>query len=226
MHQIFQSTFVCYSRIGRCNVQLLRSASTWSIGFKERHLEKDIQNAYIHCITNAKHFIYIENQYFISHYDTSDCPVKNKIVDAIYDRIVKAHREEEAKRSDKKFKVYIVLPLYPGFFAYIILANEGDFEKARESAILRTIVQYERLTIGYDNGSLFGRLIASKINPDDYISVFGLRTHACVNNKPITEMVYVHSKCFVIDDKYALIGSANINDRSMLGDRDSELAVL
>jgi phospholipase D1/2 len=30
----------------------------------------------------------------------------------------------------------------------------------------------------------------------------------------------------IVDDKYVLIGSANINDRSMLGSRDSEIAVI
>ena len=30
----------------------------------------------------------------------------------------------------------------------------------------------------------------------------------------------------IVDDKVALIGSANINDRSMIGERDSELAVV
>ena len=36
----------------------------------------------------------------------------------------------------------------------------------------------------------------------------------------------MHSKIIIIDDKIAVIGSANINDRSMMGDRDSELAVV
>lgn len=35
--------------------------------------------------------------------------------------------------------------------------------------------------------------------------------------------VYVHSKIMIVDDRYALIGSANINDRSLLGSRDSEV---
>lgn len=35
--------------------------------------------------------------------------------------------------------------------------------------------------------------------------------------------VYVHSKIMIIDDCVALIGSANINDRSLLGSRDSEV---
>lgn len=29
----------------------------------------------------------------------------------------------------------------------------------------------------------------------------------------------------IVDDNYAIMGSANINDRSMLGTRDSEIAV-
>ena len=29
----------------------------------------------------------------------------------------------------------------------------------------------------------------------------------------------------IIDDKSVIIGSANLNDRSMMGDRDSEIAV-
>lgn len=30
----------------------------------------------------------------------------------------------------------------------------------------------------------------------------------------------------IVDDKYMIIGSANINDRSLLGSRDSELAMV
>lgn len=30
----------------------------------------------------------------------------------------------------------------------------------------------------------------------------------------------------IVDDKFALIGSANINDRSLNGNRDTELAVV
>ena len=30
----------------------------------------------------------------------------------------------------------------------------------------------------------------------------------------------------IIDDEIALVGSANINDRSLLGSRDSEIAVI
>ena len=33
-------------------------------------------------------------------------------------------------------------------------------------------------------------------------------------------------KLMLVDDLWAIVGSANINDRSMLGYRDSELAVI
>lgn len=38
-------------------------------------------------------------------------------------------------------------------------------------------------------------------------------------------MIYVHSKGMIVDDEYVIIGSANINQRSMEGTRDSEIAM-
>ena len=43
--------------------------------------------------------------------------------------------------------------------------------------------------------------------------------------KPVYTQVYTHSKLMIVDDWCLIVGSANINDRSMLGDRDSEMAV-
>ena len=37
-------------------------------------------------------------------------------------------------------------------------------------------------------------------------------------------MIYVHSKLLIADDEVAIVGSANINMRSMLGTRDTEIA--
>ena len=39
-------------------------------------------------------------------------------------------------------------------------------------------------------------------------------------------MIYIHSKLLIVDDTTVVIGSANVNDRSMNGDRDAELAVV
>lgn len=56
--------------------------------------------------------------------------------------------------------------------------------------------------------------------------MYGLRNHCKLQGKPVTEIVYVHSKLMIVDDRFAILGSANINDRSMNGGRDSELAVM
>lgn len=63
-------------------------------------------------------------------------------------------------------------------------------------------------------------------DPKKYISFYGLRNHSILNGEPITELVYVHSKLMIIDDKTVICGSANINDRSLIGKRDSEIASL
>lgn len=39
----------------------------------------------------------------------------------------------------------------------------------------------------------------------------------------LTELVYIHCKLLIVDDRYVIIGSANINDRSQIGNRDSEV---
>jgi phospholipase D1/2 len=41
-----------------------------------------------------------------------------------------------------------------------------------------------------------------------------------------TEQIYIHSKLMIIDDRITVVGSANINDRSMLGKHDSEIALV
>lgn len=61
---------------------------------------------------------------------------------------------------------------------------------------------------------------------EDYIQFFSLRTHSIINNTPHTELIYIHSKMMIVDDESVIIGSANINDRSMLGLRDTEIAVV
>ncbi|QHO48804.1 hypothetical protein HN51_000817 [Arachis hypogaea] len=38
-------------------------------------------------------------------------------------------------------------------------------------------------------------------------------------------MIYVHSKMMIVDDEYIIIGSANINQRSMDGGRDTKIAM-
>ncbi len=89
---------------------------------------------------------------------------------------------------------------------------------AGNSGVLRQLLHYERRTICHGPGSLLGRIAKVGIDPADYLTILGLRQHGKIGNLPVTELVYVHSKIIIVDDQYALIGSANINDRSMLGE--------
>jgi phospholipase D1/2 len=42
----------------------------------------------------------------------------------------------------------------------------------------------------------------------------------------ITELLYIHSKVMIVDDRRVIMGSANLNDRSQKGDGDSEIALV
>lgn len=89
--------------------QVLRSVSSWSCGFLESEtIESSIHEAYVDTINRAQHYIYIENQFFITCSTNSPC-VRNQIGDALFNRITRAHREKIV------FRVYVVMPLLPGF---------------------------------------------------------------------------------------------------------------
>lgn len=42
----------------------------------------------------------------------------------------------------------------------------------------------------------------------------------------VSEELYIHSKLLIADDQIVICGSANMNDRSQLGDHDSEIAMI
>ncbi|XP_033885288.3 phospholipase D1-like isoform X1 [Acipenser ruthenus] len=192
----------------KTKVQVLRSAADWSAGIK--YHEESIHDAYIHVIENSKHYIYIENQFFISC--TDNRYVFNRIGDTIAARILKAYRE------NKKYRVYVVTPLLPGF--------EGDISTGGGSA-LQAVMHFNYRTMSKGDNSIISQLKVEMGNQwINYISFCGLRTHAELAGKLVTELIYVHSKMLIADDNTVIIGSANINDRSMLGKRDSEMAVI
>ena len=86
----------------------MRSASEWSIGLEEGILERSIQNAYLDMIENSQHYIFIENQFFISATGDKQSFVSNQIANALVDRIKRAINKKE------KFKVIVFMPLLPG----------------------------------------------------------------------------------------------------------------
>lgn len=129
----------------------------------------------------------------------------------LYLRIRRAYEEKQ------KFKVIILIPLLPGFAGEI--PNQST---------LQVILKYTYNTISRNSGlSLIEKLMDIMGDQyNDYIRFFSLRQHGMVNGTASTELIYIHSKLMIIDDVYVIMGSANINDRSMIGDRDSEFCVL
>ena len=137
--------------------------------------------------------------------------IQNTIAYEIRQRIIKAYEE------GKKFRVMIFIPLLPGF------AGEPE-----ESGTLQIILKYTYAAICRNYGTSIIEKLRERMGEDwkNYIGFYSLRNHDLVNGIPTTEIIYIHSKLMIVDDKKVIIGSANINDRSMLGDRDSEFCVL
>ncbi|OAD75876.1 hypothetical protein PHYBLDRAFT_59406 [Phycomyces blakesleeanus NRRL 1555(-)] len=276
---------------GTCRVQLLRSSAEWSSGIEREH---SIYNAYMECISKAKHFVYIENQFFTVYFNhniyeeslfvvsatTQEGILRNKIAQAMVERIKLAHKKKE------KFKIFIMIPLIPAF--------EGDLASKEASAARQVflieyfvlakaicnVMHFQYISISRGGNSIMEKLREVGINPDDYIGWYCLRnwdkitsrdrddkksssseptvlsnstengskSNQTPENNPrfsvsgssegrslmaeddardyVSELVYIHDKIMIVDDRLVLIGSANINDRSQLGNRDSEVAML
>ena len=197
---------------GTCEVQILRSATAWSLGTPDK-TEHSIMTAYVQMIATSEHFVYIENQFFITACEVLNTKIENRIGDALVDRIKRAHRNQEDWRA------CIVIPLMPGF------QNTVD---QQEGSSVRLIMTCQYRSICRGETSIFGRLRAAGIEPEDYIQFYALRSWGALgpNKTLVTEQLYIHAKVMVVDDRVAIIGSANINERSMLGSRDSEVAAI
>ncbi|OZJ04780.1 hypothetical protein BZG36_01841 [Bifiguratus adelaidae] len=195
---------------GTCEMQILRSVSPWSIGSLE-HVEHSIHDTYVKCIDKAEHFIYIENQFFITSTVCGSTTIENQIGHALVKRILRAHKE------GTPFRVICIIPLVPCF--------QSEIDSPDASSV-RMIMHCQYRSICRGEHSIYGRLRAENINPDDYITFYSLRNWARLSGEFATEEVYIHSKMMVMDDRIAIIGSANINERSQRGSRDSEIAAV
>lgn len=187
-----------------CHAQVLRSVGRWSAGTRT---ESSVHTAYCDLIQEAERFVYIENQFFCSGMD-GDERIGNRVVEAIYRRVVRAHGHKET------FHVMIVLPLLP--------ALDGAIA-ANAATPLHYVMHWQYRTLR----GLRSRLEDAGVTMSRYVSIYGLRTHGVLSGAGVvTEQIYVHSKVMLVDDRWAVVGSANINDRSLQGLRDSEVNVV
>lgn len=143
--------------------------------------------------------------------------------------------------SKPRFHVYITLPVHP----------EGDLMKHAIAAqvywTMQSIAGGSHSLLNGIRRALRAKELKDKKQPyasvlndpgnteykkipveacERYVTLLNLRNWARIGQNVVTEQIYIHSKLMVVDDRFALLGSANVNDRSLLGERDSEIAVL
>ena len=145
---------------GTCEVQILRSACEWSLG-TPGITEHSIMNAYIKLIEQSDHFIYVENQFFISSCEVEGTRIENTVGDALVERIIRASQQKEDWRA------IIVIPLMPGF------QNTVD---QQDGTSVRLIMQCQFRSICRGEASIFSRVRAQGIEPEDYIQFYSLRS--------------------------------------------------
>ncbi|CAN6704267.1 unnamed protein product [Malus baccata var. baccata] len=196
-------------------------------------IDMSIHTAYVKAIRAAQHFIYIENQYFIgSSYNWSahkDLGANNLIPMEIALKIA------SKIRANERFAAYIIIPMWP----------EGVPTGAATQRIL--FWQHKTMQMMYE--TIYKALVEvgleGAFSPQDYLNFFCLgnreaidgndtsfsgsptaaNTPQALSQKSRRFMIYVHSKGMIIDDEYVIVGSANINQRSMEGTRDTEIAM-
>ncbi|CCM01548.1 uncharacterized protein FIBRA_03606 [Fibroporia radiculosa] len=145
---------------GTCRVQAIRSVSDWSHGVLTEH---SIQNAYCQLIMEANHYIYIENQFFIST-TQHEGPVKNQIAAALVERILMA------ARKNQKFKVVVVIPEVPGFAGPV-----------KEDSAVKTIMAAQYRTMNRGGHSIYELIRKAGFDPTDYIRFYHLRAYDRIN---------------------------------------------
>eukprot|EP01053_Blabericola_migrator_P010933 Blabericola_migrator_1__10932@NODE_631_length_7153_cov_120_080581_g462_i0_p1_GENE_NODE_631_length_7153_cov_120_080581_g462_i0NODE_631_length_7153_cov_120_080581_g462_i0_p1_ORF_typecomplete_len836_score128_38PLDc_2/PF13091_6/0_0018PLDc_2/PF13091_6/1_7e18PLDc/PF00614_22/1e04PLDc/PF00614_22/5_9e07PLDc/PF00614_22/1e07PLD_C/PF12357_8/4_7e12C2/PF00168_30/1_4e10Regulator_TrmB/PF11495_8/8_8e03Regulator_TrmB/PF11495_8/0_44Regulator_TrmB/PF11495_8/6_8e03Regulator_TrmB/PF11495_8/2_5e02_NODE_631_length_7153 len=219
------------------DIQVFRSLDTEAALFQNRkwlakfantsvYVDRSAHQAYCYLIDRAKKFIYIENQYFLgsAQYwrEHDEVPCHNLVPYELTRRICRAIEEGQ------RFAVYVLMPLFP----------EGAPGSVSVQEILHW--QYQTARFMYHRIGTKLKEVGNTINhPRDYLTFFfvGKREE---NANPVmppscpTDVafamrmkqhpIYVHSKMMIVDDEYIIIGSVNINDRSMSGCRDTEIA--
>lgn len=197
--------------MGTQRCQALRSIDTTSGGAA---FERSIYARMMKMIRDAQHYVYIENQFFISSLATrSDkdhrFTINNLIAQALVDRI------SHAIDNHAMFRVIVLTPLY----------CEGGYSNLNVRATM--YLQYATMSRFADGMISRLQIRYPTVDISNYLVFMSLQSHERMPDGIIRlSMVYLHAKVMIVDDRSALVGSANINDRSLLGDHDTEIAVV
>jgi phospholipase D1/2 len=175
IHQ-YQDRLTTYGRPqsqgrGNMSCQIVRSCAKWSNGSP---IEHSIADAYAAIIKNSQHFVYIENQFFITATGDSQRPVKNKIGAAIVERILRA------ARAGQKYKIIVVIPSVPCF--------AGDL-RDDETLGTRAIMEFQYNSINRGGHSIMELIAKEGFNPMEYIRFYNLRNYDRINNAGLLSAV-------------------------------------
>lgn len=151
---------------GTVHAQVVRSSADWSSGILT---EKSIQNAYSEIISQAQHYVYIENQFFITATGDQQSPIHNQIGRAIVDAVVRASKE------GRKFRVIILIPAVPGF--------AGDLREDAATGT-RAIMDYQYKSICRGEHSIFEQIRKEGVDPTKHVFLFNLRAYDRLNKTP------------------------------------------
>ncbi|KAK8472587.1 hypothetical protein PHAVU_002G248700 [Phaseolus vulgaris] len=230
------------------NVQVFRSIDSGSVkGFpkdvdkakaqnllcgKNLKVDQSVHTAYIKAIRSAEHFVYIENQYFLgSSYHWPS--YKNKAGANHLVPMELALKIAGKISVNERFCVYIVIPMWPEGVPTSAAVQEILFWQGQTMSMMYKIIADALAKAG----------LSDKYHPQDYLNFYclGKREPQTSNISSTTNpsenralvaakkfrrfMIYVHAKGMVVDDDYVIIGSANINQRSLDGSRDTEIAM-
>ena len=152
-----------HSQEAGISCQIVRSCTKWSHGVPTEH---SVANAYISIIENSRHFVYIENQFFITACVDAQKPVKNKIGAAIVERILRA------ARAGEKYKIIVIMPAVPGF--------AGDL-KDDASLGTRAIMEFQYNSINRGGHSIMEMIAKEGFDPTEYIRFYNLRNYDRLN---------------------------------------------
>ncbi|XP_059650190.1 phospholipase D beta 1-like [Cornus florida] len=193
-------------------------------------IDMSIHTAYVKAIRGAQHYIYIENQYFIgSSYNWGqykDLGADNLIPMEIALKIANKIRAHE------RFAVYIIIPMWPEGTPTGAATQRILFWQNKTMQMMYEMIHKALVEVGLEDA----------FTPQDYLNFFCLGNREAMGNdtsvgdtnantpealsrKNRRFMIYVHSKGMIVDDEFVILGSANINQRSMEGTRDTEIAM-